>query len=66
MTHTGDRVSGSAHTVAPALNVTDKDGHPIHTLEDWYALAPPSGSFGRVTSQRGLSRILQFTLRFEF
>ncbi len=27
---------------------------------------PTSGSFGRVTSQRGLSRVLQFTLRFEF
>lgn len=27
---------------------------------------PTSGNFGRVTSQRGLSRVLQFTLRFEF
>jgi hypothetical protein len=27
---------------------------------------PTSSNFGRVTSQRGLSRILQFTLRFEF
>ncbi len=27
---------------------------------------PTSGNFGRVTSQRGLSRTLQFTLRFEF
>lgn len=27
---------------------------------------PTSSNFGRVTSQRGLSRVLQFTLRFEF
>jgi len=27
---------------------------------------PTSGAFGRVSSQRGLSRVLQFTLRFEF
>jgi hypothetical protein len=27
---------------------------------------PTNAAFGRVTSQRGLSRVLQFTLRFEF
>ena len=27
---------------------------------------PTNGNFGRVTSQRGLSRVIQFTLRVEF
>jgi len=34
-----DSVPAQHHTAALAL--TDKDGRPIQTLEDWYALAPP-------------------------
>jgi len=37
-----------------------------HTNFSGPNIDPTSGNFGRVTSQRGLSRVLQFTLRFEF
>ncbi len=37
-----------------------------HTNFSGPNLDPTSGNFGRVTSQRGLSRILQFNVRFEF
>ncbi len=37
-----------------------------HTNFSGPNLDPTSGNFGRVTSQRGLPRVLQFTLRFEF
>jgi hypothetical protein len=43
-----------------ALNATN------HTNFSGPNLDPTSANFGRVTSQRGLSRILQFTLRVEF
>lgn len=43
-----------------ALNATN------HTNFSNANTDPTSGNFGRVTSQRGLSRVIQFTLRMEF
>jgi hypothetical protein len=37
-----------------------------HTNFGGANLDPTSGNFGRVTSQRGLPRVIQFNLRFEF
>ncbi len=37
-----------------------------HTNFSGPNLDPTSANFGRVTSQRGLSRVLQFNLRFDF
>jgi hypothetical protein len=37
-----------------------------HTNFSGPNLDPTSGNFGRVTSQRGLSRVIQFNLRFDF
>jgi hypothetical protein len=37
-----------------------------HTNFSGPSTDPTSGNFGRITSQRGLSRIIQFNLRIEF
>ncbi|MBE0657040.1 MAG: hypothetical protein IH602_05075 [Bryobacteraceae bacterium] len=41
MSHTPNAHSDSEQAIPAALTLTDKEGHPIRTLEDWYALAPP-------------------------
>jgi len=37
-----------------------------HTNFSGPSTDPTSGNFGKITSQRGLSRIIQFNLRIEF
>jgi len=37
-----------------------------HTNFSGPSTDPTNGSFGKITSQRGLSRIIQFNLRIEF
>jgi hypothetical protein len=41
MSHTSNAQSDSERDTPTTLTLTDKEGHPIRTLEHWYALAPP-------------------------
>ena len=54
------RESAKARFSVDLLNATN------HTNFSSPNTDPTNGNFGRITSQRGLSRVIQFNLRFEF